>query len=193
MTSTEDALQAVLAESRDFPQQFQTLNLATCSADGVPEASYAAYVQAQGRYYIYVSELATHAQNLHDTGKCSVLFIESEADAKHCFARRRLVLQCTAMECPRDSVQFERVMAQFFDKFGKFMDLIGGLKDFHLYELVPSRGNYVAGFAKAFALSGEDLTQVRWRDEKGHDDMSERNRRQGEQLNGNSVALDSEQ
>ena len=40
-------LLAVMDECRRFPGLFQSLHLATCNADGEPEASYAAYVEHQ--------------------------------------------------------------------------------------------------------------------------------------------------
>ena len=153
-------LNAVMEACRTFPGQFQSLHLATCNAKGEPEASYEAYVEYDGCYYIYTSELSAHTANLATSGRCSVLFIESEAQAKHLFARRRLTLQCSATEIHRESPDFERLMDQFVEKFGHFMELIRKLTDFHLYQLRPLSGGYVAGFAQAYTLEGEALTQL---------------------------------
>lgn len=161
-------LNVVMAECRQFPERFETLHLATCNAAGEPEASYAAYIEQDGCYYIYTSELSAHTNNLAETGRCSVLFIESETDAKHLFARRRLTLQCQATECRRDSAEFERLMDKFVEKFGNFMGMLRKLEDFHLYQLRPESGAYVAGFAQAFTLGGEGLSEIKHRKEKGH-------------------------
>lgn len=167
MTPNPD-LQDVLREAQAFPAQFQTLHLATCNADAEPEASYAAYVEHEGSYYIYTSELSAHTGNLAASGHCSVLFIESETDAKHLFARRRLTLQCKATEVRRDSNRFEPLLDQFVEKFGGFMSMLRKLEDFHLYQLRPVSGGYVAGFAKAYTLEGEGLNAIRHRQEQGH-------------------------
>jgi putative heme iron utilization protein len=161
-------LNVVMAECRQFPERFETLHLATCNAAGEPEASYAAYIEQDGCYYIYTSELSAHTNNLAQTGRCSVLFIETETDAKHLFARRRLTLQCRAIECRRDSAEFEPLMDKFVEKFGNFMGMLRKLADFHLYQLRPESGAYVAGFAQAFTLSGEGLSEINHRKEKGH-------------------------
>jgi putative heme iron utilization protein len=161
-------LQAVGSEANAFHRQFQSLQLATVSAAGMPEASYATFVEHEHHFYIYVSELAAHCANLQQQGRGSVMFIESEQQASHPFARKRLVLQCTAQEVPRDSATFTQVMDKFHDKFGQFMDVIARLTDFHLYALTPVEGSYVAGFAKAYRLTGQDLSEVAHRNEQGH-------------------------
>ena len=161
-------LNAVLAECRQFPGRFQSLHLATCNTTCTPEASYAAYVEHLGCYYIYTSELSAHTANLVASGRCSVLFIESEAEARHLFARRRLTLQCTAIECHRDAAGFEPLMGLFIQKFGQFMGMMQKLLDFHLFQLRPQSGTFVAGFAQAYTLEGEGLCAIRPRMEQGH-------------------------
>ena len=161
-------LNAVMDECRKFPGQFQSLHLATCNAIGEPEASYAAYVEHEGSYYVYTSELSAHTTNLAASGRCSVMFIESEAQAKHLFARRRLTLLCKAIECHRDSPEFEPLMDMFVQKFGNFMGMMRNLADFHLYQLRPQSGGYVAGFAQAYTLGGVGLSEIKHRKEQGH-------------------------
>lgn len=161
-------LQQVLAESRQFPALFESLHLASCDAAGLPEASYAPYLAHAGAYWIYTSELSAHTANLAATGRCSVLFIESEAQAQHLFARRRLTLQCTAHEHERGSERFEQLMDGFEARFGPFMRMLRRLGDFHLYALHPHSGSYVAGFARAYTLQGEDLGEIAHRREQGH-------------------------
>lgn len=160
----QDVREACLA----FPGRFKTLHLATLGRDGEPEASYAPYVADQGRYYVFLSELARHTSNLRESGRCSVLFIESEDEAKHLFARQRLTLLCQARVCARDDRRFEAVMDAFTQRFGRFMDVIRPLQDFHLFELQPLQGAYVAGFARAYTLGGDDLGELRHRNDAGH-------------------------
>jgi len=168
MTTSDNNLNTVIEECHHFPRLFQSLHLATCNAYGEPEASYAAYVESDGDYFIYVSELSAHTANLAATGTCSVLFIESEEDARHLFARRRLTLQCNVAEYARNSEEFENLMTQFVNKFGPFMNTLRSMNDFHLYRLRPWRGAYVSGFAKAYTLSGEKLNQISHRNDQGH-------------------------
>lgn len=167
MTPQPD-LTTVQEACRAFPARFQTLHLGTVSADGQPEASYAPYVVDKGRYCIYLSELARHTANLRNTARASVLFIEGEGQARHLFARQRLTLACQVSECPRGSTRFEAVLDLFEQRFGPFVQTIRPLQDFHLFELVPVSGTYVAGFARAYTFDGADPGQLRHRNEQGH-------------------------
>ncbi|MBD3892690.1 pyridoxamine 5'-phosphate oxidase family protein [Hydrogenophaga sp.] len=167
MSKNHDLTQ-VQAACRAFPARFQTLHLGTVGADGLPEASYAPYVSDAGRYFVYLSELARHTANLRATARASVLFIEGEQQAAHLFARERLTLACQASECPRGSPHFEVILDLFGQRFGKFMQVIRPLEDFLLFELVPVSGSYVAGFARAYTLDGDDLGRLRHRNEQGH-------------------------
>ncbi len=163
-----DTLTHIGAEAREFIPTFQTLTLATLNADNSPEASYATFVQIGHKLYIYVSELAAHCANLKHSPRCSAMFIENEDQAKTVFARRRLTLQCTVQEIERDTPLFASAMDAFREKFGKFVEMIAPLTDFHLYELSPQMGSYVSGFAKAYHLQGESLEQVAHRNDQGH-------------------------
>ena len=54
------------------------------------------------------------------------------------------------------------------EKFGNFMGMMRNLNDFHLYRLSPQTGSYVVGFARAYTLSGEGLSEIRHRTDEGH-------------------------
>lgn len=161
-------LAAIYEACKVFPEEFETLLMATCNNAGQPEASYATYLEESGDYYVYLSELARHTGNLQENPKCSVLFIENEQDARHLFARRRLTYQCEAGEIERGSSCFEAIMDLFEVKFGGFINMLRKLEDFHLFRLNPVKGNYVAGFAQAFEISGDDLGKIKHRNEQGH-------------------------
>ncbi len=161
-------LEAIYQSCQAFPKEFETLLMATCSGSGQPEASYAAYLEESGDYYVYLSELALHTSNLQENPQCSVLFIENEKDARHLFARHRLTYQCEAAEVERGSDHFEEIMGLFKAKFGNFMEMLHKLEDFHLFRLKPKKGNYITGFAQAFEVTGDKLNQVRLRDDQGH-------------------------
>lgn len=162
-------LEAVFAAQEAFRDSFSTLVLATVSDQCRPEASYAPYVRdSDGRLYVYVSELSRHTANLKHQQRASVLFIESEQDSKHLFARQRLTYECRTREIARDAGQWRDVMAQFEARFGKFMDMLRNLNDFHMFEITPLRGTYVAGFARAYELGGDRLDSIRHVNDTGH-------------------------
>lgn len=161
-------LNKIREEYNRFPDVFESVLMATVNAEGIPDVSYAAYLAFNGDYYIYVSELSLHTQNLMESGQISLLFIENEDRAKHLFARQRMTLQCESIEVFRGSVHFETIMEKFSGKFGKFMDMLKSLNDFHMFKITPLRGSYVRGFAQAFKLEGKGLSKVSHINDKGH-------------------------
>jgi hypothetical protein len=160
MTQPTPDLTHITQDFYNFINPFKTLLLATTSSEGLPEASYAPYVSTQGDYYIFISELASHTRNLVQTKRCSVLFIEDEAKTHQLFARKRATLQCEAVEITHQMPSYEPILQLFDAQFGKFFGMLRQLPDFHLYQLSPKTVSYVAGFGKAYTLTGNDLSQV---------------------------------
>ncbi len=143
-----------------FLASFNSLILGSCSVLGEAEASYAPFIRHRAEFYIYVSELALHTNNLLSTGKASVLFIEPEESAQSIFARKRASFQVHAREVPRETSEWSQVMSLFVDQFGSVANLIASLADFHLIALSPVSGRFVSGFASAYTLRGEMMQFV---------------------------------
>ena len=137
-----------------------TLQLATLSAANEPEASYAPYLYEDGSYYIFVSELASHTQNLLHNPQTSIMLIESEADARNPFARKRFSAQCLAVETNREAENYVPTLDQLELRFGSTIGMLRTLPDFHLFELQPQQGRLVIGFGKAFELDVDQLGQL---------------------------------
>jgi len=144
-----------------FSKSFDSLLMATTDNNGIPNASYAACIKEQGDYYVYISELAAHTQNIANNGRVSLLFIEDEEQSHHLFARKRLTYQCKAREIAFDSAKFLPILELFARKFGELIDVLKNLQDFHLYRLHPFKGVYVHDFARDFAIEGDDLENIR--------------------------------
>lgn len=154
MTSSQIDPARLTQEAHEFITRFRTLLMATVSADGTPEASYAPFIRSEGNeFYVYVSGLARHTRNLLATRVASVLFIEDERDASQAFARKRLTLDCRAETIARESAQWNEIIARFSREFGEVMELIGPLPDFQLFRLMPQSATYVRGFAQAYRAS----------------------------------------
>ena len=162
-------LNDVWLEASRFHEAFDSLLMATVSPEGHPVASYAPYVSdADGCFYIYVSELAAHTSNLQRHPEVSVLFIEDERDAKHLFGRQRMTFRCHAREIGRNQADFAEVLDWFEQKHGPFMNMMRTLQDFHLFRLTPESAQFVRGFGQAYELRGADLRGIRHRNDRGH-------------------------
>lgn len=143
----------------DFLLQFDGLMLSTVSAESVPEASYAPFVRLDGRWYIFVSLLARHTKNLQANPSASILLVESLPSVE-AFARRRLSLQMQCRFVSRETSVWQQVMSIFTASFGDVVSVLTSLPDFNLVEMSPVSGQFIAGFAKAYQLSGDDMLQI---------------------------------
>lgn len=152
----------IVVEAGEFLAAFRSLMMATVSADGVPDASYAPFVRIDDNaFYLNLSELSAHTGNLLSTPRVSVMFLQAEQDTKQLFARKRLSFDADATIVERDSQRWQQVMDIFAAKFGDIVDLIRPLQDFKLFRLQPRSGVYVRGFAQAYPLQGDALEKLR--------------------------------
>ena len=170
----ENTAAGPLAEGQEFAEAqagyeallngFQSIQLGTADQTGVPEASYSPSIMDEGsNFYVHVSELASHTSNLRDSARASVLIIEDESTAENLFARKRVAYQCSALLIERHSDQWENVVYQFEEKFGKIIGFLKTMEDFHLFKLTPTSGRLVLGFGQAYDISGagmKDLSHV---------------------------------
>ncbi len=138
----------------------QTLQLATISPTDEAEASYAPYLYADGNYYIFISELASHTQNILSNPCVGLLLIESEAEARNPFARKRFSAQCRVTEITSNAANYQSTLDQLERRFGSTIGMLRTLPDFHLLQLQPIEGRLVIGFGKAFELHAAQLSDL---------------------------------
>ena len=153
---TGEELASVAANCQKLIDSQQTLSLSTLSAAGNPEISYTPYLRAEdGTFYIFVSELAHHTPNLQANPVCSVLFAAPEAQTKNMYARERVFFRCQVEEVPRGVDQHRHWLDLIQEKFGKTVEVLRNLPDFHLFALKPNDGQYTSGFGKAFKINAD--------------------------------------
>lgn len=134
--------------------------LATLGSDRAPESSYAPCVTYEGSYYLFLSRLASHTDNLMRNPEIGLMLLEDEAGAANPFARKRINLQGRAETVARDSAQFRIVLDLFHHRFGKVMEIIEPLPDFQLFCVHPETGRFVRGFGQAYQLEGDRLDRL---------------------------------
>ena len=169
MTESDDNVErfrtptdSILEEAGEFLSGFRSLVMATVSADGVPDASYAPFVRIDDNaFYVNLSDLSTHTGNLLSTPSVGVLFLQAEEHSKQVFARKRLGFEAEAEVVPRDAPQWGQILDLFEGKFGDVVELIRPLEDFKLFRIRPRRGVFVRGFAQAFPIEGAELEKLR--------------------------------
>jgi len=146
-------------EVQEFRDSRLTLQLATISAEGLPNATYAPFAFDNKAYYILVSDLVAHGQNLKTNRNVSILMIEDESDCKNIYARKRLTFDTRAELVNRQTEDWTQGVSALKARFGDIIDNLSQLGDFNLYRLVPESGRYVKGFGQAFTISGADLLE----------------------------------
>ncbi|MGF1863953.1 heme utilization protein HutZ [Enterovibrio norvegicus] len=147
-------------EIQEFRDVRKTLQLGTVDKDGKPHTSYAPFAFSEQGYYILVSDLATHGQNLKHSKAVSIMMIEDENEARSIFARRRLSFDTNAELIERESALWQQGIDVMQTRLGEMIDNLSQLGDFRLYRLNPVMGRYVKGFGQAFDVTGEDLLSI---------------------------------
>ncbi|UUM31367.1 heme utilization protein HutZ [Vibrio japonicus] len=144
-------------EVQAFRDSRKTLQLATISEQGIPNATYAPFAFDSHAYYILVSDIAAHGRNLKTNRNVSILMIEDESECKQIYARKRLTFDTRAELVERNTDSWQQGVSALHARFGDIIENLSQLGDFNLYRLVPDSGRYVKGFGQAFEISGNDL------------------------------------
>ena len=157
--NTEITPQELQLEALAFRAGCSGVILATSAPDGIPDAGYAPCVlDDQLRSHVLISGLAQHTKNLLAHPVASLMWIEPADMAKNPFARRRLVLRCAAMALERGSDDWNSVIGMMQSAHGNTVPLLAKLDDFILFRFEALNGNYVRGFAQAWAVEGNALS-----------------------------------
>lgn len=165
MTSTDSQVdpnkEEVLADYQNFPGCFESIILATISDKGNPDASCVPYVMDEDKnFYIFVSYLTNHANNLKATGKAGILFAEDEAKTQNIFARKRLSYECDSVLIERTSPEWTQIVDNFQKRFGQIIEVLRNLQDFNVFKLTPKEGRFVSGFGKIYEIKGNNLDNL---------------------------------
>lgn len=153
----------------NFIKDIQTVVIGTIDSENHPFSSYAPYVHEERFFYIYISDIAKHAQNLQANTKCSLFFIEDESKSENLFARKRVSLQCEASKVDRESDCFDKVLNRFAKKFDeKTVSILRTMTDFNLYAIHATSGEATFGFGEAYTIGGTNMDELLPRKGGGH-------------------------
>ena len=146
---------------KDFIKNIQTAVIGTLDKNNHPFSSYAPYIYDANRFYVYISDIATHAKNIQANPKASLFFVEDESKTENLFARKRVSLQCDSQKITRGSERFEAVLGLFAEKFdAKMVATLKKMTDFNLYEFKVNYGEATFGFGKAYFVGGKNMDEL---------------------------------
>ena len=155
------------AEILDFINGKKTLQLATVDVKAKPNASYAPFVYLEQSFYVLISELARHTQNILNKPNASLMLIEEESEDKNLYARVRLTFDTEAVIVSRETQQWQDVIELMINRLGDTVQGLSQFTDFHLVKLKVEQGLYVKGFGQAYQVLANDLVD-QTRINKGH-------------------------
>ncbi len=158
----------VLEEFHEFNHSHHSVILGTVNQNGDADTSYAPVLHKDNQFYVYISELAVHTPNLLNHLNASLMFIEPEDKATNLFKRKRSTIRVDAETISRDSDEFDTLMDEYQETFGKIMRNLRESKDFHLFRLKPQHATYVRGFAQAYKITGDKLNEIKHMGDRGH-------------------------
>jgi putative heme iron utilization protein len=110
-------------------------------------------------FYIHISRLAHHTQDLLQDPRASMMIAEADAGEKDPQLLGRLSLTGAAEPVPAGTEGYEAARSAYLAKFPQSAQNFT-LADFSLYRLKPQSGRFVAGFGKIFNLTPDYFTQV---------------------------------
>lgn len=144
-----------------FISNFKTAVIATIDKNTLPFSSYAPFIYENNRFYIYISDIATHAKNIQLNPHAALFFIEDESQSENLFARKRISLQCDSVKITRNSEKFEKTLALFGKKFDtSIVEMLKKMTDFNLYELKVTSGEATFGFGEAYLIGGDKMDEL---------------------------------
>ena len=146
---------------KNFIKNIQTAIIGTLDKNNHPFSSYAPYIYDANRFYVYISDFATHTKNIQANSKASLFFVEDESKTDNLFARKRVSLQCDSQKITRGSERFEEVLGLFSQKFDtKMVVTLKKMTDFNLYEFKVNYGEATFGFGKAYFVGGQNMDEL---------------------------------
>jgi len=161
------SLQEAIIAKNNLIKNCNIIFISTVNKQGEPNVSYApTYIDNKCNFYIYISKLAKHTQNIIDTNKISFMILEQKN--KNIFAKKRITLNGNIKIINRKTDIFNELMKKMQTKLGDTIEITKNMKDFHLFKITPNSGLLVHGFAKAFIMSGEGLNKVKHLNDIGH-------------------------
>ena len=136
----------------------QTLSISSINENHTAHSSYAPFIENKHKFYVCISGMAKHAQNLLNNKNISCLIIEDESKSTNIFARKRVTFDMQVTPIERNSLIFNGAMTLFRDKFGDSARIYESMLDFQLFELTPLLGRAVFGFGEAYDFRDGDFT-----------------------------------
>jgi hypothetical protein len=107
-------------------------------------------------FYLHLSRLAHHTQDLLRDSRASLMIAEAEKGTQNPQTLARVSILGRGIQISKDASEYELARAAYIQKYpqGAFNFSLG---DFELFKIQPESARYVAGFGKIFDLAADDF------------------------------------
>ena len=128
---------------------------------GAPEVSMVVFAVANdySSFYLHLSKLAHHTQNLKHDPRVSLMIAETVDGSRNPQSLARVSIQGEARFIERGSPGYDRIRTAYLAKFPQ-SEMMFGLGDFGLYAIEPTSARFVAGFAQTYNLTLNDFREL---------------------------------
>lgn len=126
--------------------------------DGAPSVAMVLYAAAPdlSSFYLHLSRLAHHTQNLKHDHRVALMIAEADRGAVDPQSLRRVSIQSVAAMLDRESSAHDEAMKLYLARFPE-AEMSFSLGDFNLYRLEPLTARFIAGFGQIFNLTPADF------------------------------------
>ncbi len=127
--------------------------------EGAPFVSMVPYAQLVGGadFFIHVSALAGHTQDMLASKRVSLLIISSTGDLPQ--SRARVTVQGDAHQLETGSMAYNAAKESYIARFPQSAGIFE-LADFSIFRIAPVSLSVVGGFAQAFSLDAASFLRV---------------------------------
>lgn len=134
--------------------------LATLNA-GAPYASFIAYVTEKdfNGFLIHISRLAPHTQNLLIDARATLAITAQDGGYGDPQTLARVSIQGRVIELVRDSFDYQQARTDYIHRLPDAEQLFT-FSDFILFRFLPSHARFVAGFARTWDVTSEQLRAI---------------------------------
>ena len=125
---------------------------------GAPMVTMIAYAAAADftAFYLHISRLAMHTQNILKHDRVSLLIFETDGDMSDPQRLARVSISGVAEALPPGSTELQTAREIYLQKYPA-AQINFQLGDFSIYRVAPAAGRFVAGFGKIFNITPGDL------------------------------------
>jgi len=129
--------------------------------EGAPFVSMVAFAPMSdfSLFYIHVSRLAQHTQDMLNDPRVSLMISEADDGRPDPQTLGRISIRGKVESVPPDAPDYTQARSLYLTRFPASESLFG-FGDFSIFRIIPQGARYVAGFARAFSLTVDALMKA---------------------------------